>query len=76
MSALFKEIEKQARMLTPQEKVALARLLIEELDSTADPDVERLWIGEAQRRYQAFLKNEMPAVPGDEAMNRARRRLT
>jgi putative addiction module component (TIGR02574 family) len=76
MSALFNEVEKQARMLTPQEKAALARLLIEELDPATDPGVESLWIAEAQRRYQAYLKNELPTVSGDEVMSRARRRLT
>ena len=76
MSTLFDELEKQARMLTAQEKAALARLLIEELDPATDPDVESLWIAEAQRRYQAYLKNEVPAVSGDEAMSRARSRLT
>jgi uncharacterized protein involved in tolerance to divalent cations len=76
MSARFNEVEKQARMLTLQEKAALARLLIEELDPATDPDVESLWIAEAQRRYQAYLNNELQSLPGDEAMKRARSRLT
>jgi len=42
MSTLFNEIEKQAKMLTPQEKAALARLLIDELDPATDHDVESL----------------------------------
>jgi putative addiction module component (TIGR02574 family) len=75
MSALFDELEKQARMLTLQEKAALARLLIEELDPATDPDVEGLWIAEAERRYQEYLNNELQAVSGDEVMSRARSRL-
>jgi hypothetical protein len=35
----------------------------------------KVWIEEAQRRYDAFLAGEMPAHPGDEVMNRARDRL-
>ena len=76
MSALFNEVKRQAKMLTPQEKAALARLLIEELDPGTDPDAERLWIAEAQRRYQAYLTGELPTIPGDEAMSRARSSLT
>lgn len=76
MSALFDEVQKQAQMLTPQEKAALAHLLIEELDSAGDPDVERLWIAESQRRYQAYLRGEVQSLPGDEMMARARSRLT
>ena len=75
MSALFAEIQKQARMLTSKEKAALARLLIEELDSSTDADVEQLWIAESQRRYQAYLRGELQSVPGEEVMDRARGRL-
>ena len=75
MSALFDELEKQTRMLTPQEKATLARILIEELDPVGDRDVEQLWIAESQRRYQAYLKGEIESLPGDEVMSRARDRL-
>jgi len=75
MSALFDEIEKQSRRLTAAERATLARILIEGLDSRVDPDVEQLWISEAQRRYQAYLRGEIEALPGDEVMTRARNRL-
>ena len=75
MSALFDELEKQARLLTPQEKATLARILIEELDPSVDSQVEQLWISESKRRHQAYLKGEIESVPGDEAMSRARSRL-
>ena len=75
MSALFEELEKQTRLLTPQEKATLARILIEELDPSVDSEVEQIWIAEAQRRYQAYLKREIESLPGDEVMSRARNRL-
>lgn len=75
MSTLFDEVEKQARSLSPQEKASLARILIEELDPTIDEGVEQVWIHEAQRRYDAFLKGEIEARPGDAVMARARNRL-
>jgi putative addiction module component (TIGR02574 family) len=75
MSTHFHEVEKQARALAPKEKAALARQLIEELDMAADADAEQLWIDEAQRRYDAYLKGELEALPGDEVMTRARNRL-
>ena len=75
MSALFNELEKQARRLTPQEKAALARMLIEELDPAADSQVEQLWLAEAQRRYEAYLHGALASFPGDEVMSRARTRL-
>jgi putative addiction module component (TIGR02574 family) len=75
MSALFDELEKQARLLTPQEKAALARILIEELDPVADSQIEQLWITEAERRYEAYLSSQLSALPGDEVMSKARTRL-
>ena len=75
MSALFDELEKQARTLMASEKATLARILIEELDPSLDVEVEQLWVAEAQRRYEAFRNGELEALPGDEVMVRARRRL-
>lgn len=75
MSTQFDDIEKQARSLPLKEKAALARLLIEDLDQTVDEDVERLWLEEAQRRYEAYLKGELDALPGEDVMKRARERL-
>lgn len=75
MSPLFDEVQKQAQLLTAQEKAALAHLLIEDLDSSADADVQQAWIAESKRRYEAHLRGELQAVPGDEAMANARNRL-
>jgi putative addiction module component (TIGR02574 family) len=75
MSMTFEKLEKAARALSPKEKAALARVLIEELDASADVDAEQLWIEEAQRRHDAFVAGNLPARSGDEVMNRVRSRL-
>lgn len=75
MSTRFHDLEMQARALPIKEKAALARLLIEELDTSVDVDAEQLWIDEAQRRYDAYQRGELEARPGDEVMARARNRL-
>lgn len=75
MATTFEELEKQARALSPNEKAALAHILIQELDAAADPDAERLWLEEVERRYDAYTAGELPALPGDDVMNRARARL-
>ncbi len=76
MSALFDQVQKQAQMLTTEEKAALVHLLIEELDSSADGAVEQMWLEESRRRYDAYLNGELEAVNGDEVMARAKNRLT
>lgn len=75
MSPLFNDLEKQARMLSPQEKATLARILIDELDPVSDVEVEQLWIAESKRRYEAYLRGEIKALSGDEVMARVRDRL-
>jgi uncharacterized protein YbcC (UPF0753/DUF2309 family) len=75
MSIAFDELEKHARALSLKEKATLARLLIEELDMSVDADAEQLWIDEAKRRHDTFLNGELEALPGDEVMDRARKRL-
>ena len=75
MSALYDQLEQQARLLSVEERAKLALILIEELDSLLESNVEQLWIAEAQRRYQAYLKGEISLRPGDEVMSEARSRL-
>ena len=41
-----------------------------------DSEIERLWIEEAVRRLDAYRRGEIEAVPGDEVMGRARKRLS
>ena len=75
MSALLDELERQSRLLTAKEKARLARILIEGLDQSQERDVEQVWIAEAQRRYEAYLRSEIEAHDGDEVMTRTRNRL-
>jgi len=75
MSSQFDDLEKRARALSREEKAALARVLIDELDPVNEPGVDELWLEEARRRYDAYRRGEMQSTPGDEAMARARSRL-
>jgi putative addiction module component (TIGR02574 family) len=75
MSALYDQLEMQARQLSVEERAKLAHTLIEELDSEVEANLEDLWNAEAQRRYEAYLKGEIGSRRGDEVMNNARSRL-
>ncbi len=75
MSDQFDKLVKLARALPCEEKAALARVLIDSLDSINEPGVEELWLEEARRRYEAYRCGQIESVPGDEAMARARGRL-
>lgn len=42
MGTLFDELEKQARALSLRQKAALARVLIDDLDASPDPDSQKV----------------------------------
>lgn len=75
MSSQFDELTRRIRALPDKERVELVRALIDDLDPGKDPDVEKLWLEEAERRYAQYLRGEVEAIPGDEVMAEARKRL-
>jgi putative addiction module component (TIGR02574 family) len=75
VSSQFDDLAKRIRALSAGEKAALVRELIDDLDPAQDPDVEKLWLEEAERRYAQYLRGEVDAIPGDEVMAEARKRL-
>lgn len=75
VSSQFDDLAKRIRALPAGEKAALVRQLIDDLDPGQDPDVEKLWLDEAERRYAQYLRGEVEAIPGDEVMAEARKRL-
>ena len=70
-SKLREEFDK----LSPKQKAELARTLIDSLDEALDEDVERIWIDEAARRFEAYRRGEMSSRSVAEVFARARARL-
>lgn len=75
MARAVAEIEKEIRTLKPQEQEHLLRALLEELEGTSDPDVERLWLEEAQRRSHELDLGIIDTVPAEEVFAKARAEL-
>lgn len=75
MSSRVDELKNEIRALPAGERVDLVRALIDDLSPGNDPDVEKLWLEEAERRYAQFLRGEVEAIPGDQVMAEARKRL-
>ncbi|MCL4456546.1 MAG: addiction module protein [Nitrospirae bacterium] len=59
MLSKIKEIEEEALQLAPSERALLAEHLINSLDDMEDPEAERLWIEEAERRYLAYKEGKI-----------------
>ena len=72
MSPELKECEAQALMLKPEERAFWAEHLISSLDSLNDSENERLWLEEADRRYQGYKKGNISARPAEDVLRDAR----
>lgn len=75
MARAIADIEEDVRALSPQEKEQLLRLLLEELSGPPDPNVERAWLEEAQRRSSDFDKGLISTSPSEDVFRRAREDL-
>jgi hypothetical protein len=75
MSLPLKECEAQALSLPPRDRAALAERLIASLETLDDAENERLWVEEAERRYQAYKRGAVPGRLAEEALRDARTRI-
>jgi len=75
MARAVKDIEQEIRSLSDDDKIALLRSLIAELDAPADPNVERAWLETSQRRYRELLEGKVKSVPDTLVFDRLRTRL-
>ena len=69
------DIQNDIRALTPEERLELLKSLIRELDVATEPNVEKLWLAEAQRRYRQLVDGKVEGVPGHLVFERLRSRL-
>jgi hypothetical protein len=75
MARAVKDIEREIRELSFEDKVELIRTLIAELDAPADANVERAWLETSQRRYRELVEGKVNGVPGPLVFDRLRKRL-
>ena len=75
MRSKIKGIEEEALKLPSQERARLAEQLISSLDEEEDPEAERLWVEEAERRYKEYKEGKVKAKPADLVFKEARSKL-
>ncbi len=75
MPSKIKEIEEEALRLPSYERAQLAEHLIISLDDVEDPEAERLWIEEAERRYQEYKQGKVKAKSAEMVFKEARSKL-
>ena len=75
MARAVSEIEKEIRGLERDDQEQLLRALLEELDGPPDPNVERVWLEEVQRRSRELDAGAVDAIPAGEVFDKARDQL-
>ena len=72
MADPVRRVESEALKLSAKARARLAERLISSLDDHADPDSERLWLEEAERRLDELLSGKVDGIPADEVFRKAR----
>ena len=66
MATELGQLFREALELTDNDRATLAGLLIESLEAPPDPDVERAWAVEAERRWRQIESGEVQTIPLEE----------
>ena len=73
MSDTLKELEAQARSLSPEERARLVESLLESLRAAQLADIERAWEREIEQRAAAYDRGELPIFSAESVFAEARR---
>lgn len=72
MPPSLKQMEEQARALSPDDRAKLAQSILESLH-TPIADVEAAWAAEIEKRVAAFDRGELESYPAEDVFAEARR---
>jgi putative addiction module component (TIGR02574 family) len=73
MSDTLKELEAQARSLSPEERARLAEMLLESLRDAPLAEIEKAWEVEIAERSAAYDRGELPTFSAESVFAEARR---
>ena len=69
----LKELEAQARSLSPEQRARLAELLLESLCDASVAEIEKAWEEEIAERVAAYDRGELPTFTAESVFAEARR---
>jgi putative addiction module component (TIGR02574 family) len=73
MADTLKELEAQARSLSPEERARLAQSLLESLRDAPVAEIEKAWDAEIVERVAAYDRGELPTFTAEDVFAEARR---
>lgn len=72
MSQTYADLERDARLLSAEERAQLVDALLESLREEKIAEVEAAWAVEIERRVAAYERGEAKLVPAEEVFAKAR----
>jgi putative addiction module component (TIGR02574 family) len=70
------DLESEVLKLAPKDRARIAQKLLASLEALSEPEIESLWLEEAERRDRALDADPSRAIPADEVMREAHARLS
>jgi len=71
----FGALSREAQKHSPDDRIELAYSLLQSVDDEEDPDYERLWMEEIERRYRDFEEGRIEAIPADQVLAKLQAKL-
>lgn len=71
----FSDLNRDSRKLSTDERVDLAYSLLKSIDDQKDPECERLWIEEVERRCREIDEGHVELIPGEQVLAEIRAKL-
>lgn len=75
MASPGREVESRALRLPRRERARLAQRLISSLARELSPDVDKLWLQEAERRLRELKSGSVAGIPAEKVVRKARSTL-
>ena len=74
MLVLAKKVVDEALSLPAEARMSLVETLLASLNLPTQPEIDRLWAEEAERRISQIDKREMKLVPGKKVFSNIRKK--
>ena len=68
----LEELVAEVKILSLEDRAALAKRIVRSLDDLSESEVEALWVQEAQRRLEEMEQGRAVEIPAEEVLRRAR----
>lgn len=72
MAQTYIELEREARLLSPDERAQLADALLDSLREAKVAEIEAAWAVEIELRVAAYERGDVKLVPAEEVFAKAR----